>query len=291
MPVAGEPLVRRILRWLAAAGVARAVLNLHHLPETICQAVSDGADLGLEVRYSWEPRILGSAGGPRRALPLLEHDRFLIVNGDTLSDLDPGAVIREHERSGAQVTLAVVPNTSPARYGGVLIDADGAVTGFVGRGSTRSSWHFVGVQVVDARVFAPLPPDERVESVAWLYPTLLRDQPGSVRAWRGSATFADIGTLADYYDTSIALGGRGRPSAFSGQQCETAPSARLTDSILWDHVIIEADAEVNGCVLADGVRIPSGGRFDGQVVVRADACPPGPADTVIGDLLVTPLRR
>ena len=88
LPVAGEPLVRRILRWLAAAGVKRPVLNLHHLPETVTALVGDGADLGPSVRYSWEIPMLGSAGGPRRALPLLDADRFLIVNGDTLTDVD-----------------------------------------------------------------------------------------------------------------------------------------------------------------------------------------------------------
>src|SRR5512142_2155797 len=75
MPVAGEALIRRILRALVQAGVRRAVVNLHHLPETICAALGDGSDLGVQVRYSWENPILGSAGGPRRALPLLDADR------------------------------------------------------------------------------------------------------------------------------------------------------------------------------------------------------------------------
>src|SRR5512147_2300207 len=98
IPVAGEPLVRRILRSLAAAGITRAVLNLHHLPETITAAVGDGTDLGIPVRYSWENPVLGSAGGPRRALPLLDTDRFLIINGDTLTDLDLEGLVLEHQR-------------------------------------------------------------------------------------------------------------------------------------------------------------------------------------------------
>src|ERR1700731_1987366 len=66
MPVAGEPLVRRIMQWLASHGVAHPVLNLPHRPETLTSIVGDGRDLGVRVRYSWEqPSILGSAGGPR----------------------------------------------------------------------------------------------------------------------------------------------------------------------------------------------------------------------------------
>src|SRR5919112_4472229 len=74
LPIAGEPLVRRILRFLQAAGVADVVMNLHHLPHTLTQRVGDGSDIGIRVRYSWESPVLGSAGGPRRALPLLRSN-------------------------------------------------------------------------------------------------------------------------------------------------------------------------------------------------------------------------
>ena len=72
IPVAGEPLIRRIVRWLAAHGVTDLVLNLHHLPQTRHRGRSaTAATCRSRVRYSWEqPRILGSAGGPRQALPI-----------------------------------------------------------------------------------------------------------------------------------------------------------------------------------------------------------------------------
>src|SRR5712691_11345965 len=100
IPVAGEPLVRRIIAWLAAHGVTDLVLNLHHLPATISSIVGDGRDLGVRVRYSWEqPRILGSAGGPRLAAPIVGTERFFIVNGDTLTDVDLRALADAHSAS------------------------------------------------------------------------------------------------------------------------------------------------------------------------------------------------
>src|SRR5215468_3964491 len=72
LPVAGITLVERILARLAAAGVRDVVINLHHLAHTITAVVGDGSPLGVRVRYSWESPVLGSAGGPRHALPLLE---------------------------------------------------------------------------------------------------------------------------------------------------------------------------------------------------------------------------
>ena len=88
MPVGGEPLIARILRWLAAGRALRDVIvNLHHLPETITAIRRRRRALGVRVRYSWEQPILGSAGGPRRAFALRPADRPLLVNGDTLTDV------------------------------------------------------------------------------------------------------------------------------------------------------------------------------------------------------------
>jgi NDP-sugar pyrophosphorylase family protein len=295
VPVAGDPLVCRILRWLSAQGVVDAVLNLHHLPETICAVVGDGSDVGVRVRYSWEDPVLGSAGGPRRALPLLSAERFLVVNGDTLTDLPLIGLIERHERSGALVTLAVVPNAEPDRYGGVLVDDDDAVAGFVGRGSDRPSWHFIGVQVVEASAFAGLPADEPAESITTLYPALIASDPGSVRAMAMHASFSDIGTPADYLATSLAFAGAAADqpvvpgSPLVGARCEVASSARLVRTVLWDDVTVDEDASLTECIVANGVRVPAGARWRRKAVVPAGRCLAGPHDTLVGDLLLAPI--
>src|SRR5436305_10375067 len=103
VPIAGQPLVSRIIRWLAAQRVRNLVLNLHHLPETITRHVGDGSGLGARVRYSWEFPILGSAGGPRKALPLLPDADSLIINGDTLTAVDLVALAKRHREGDALV--------------------------------------------------------------------------------------------------------------------------------------------------------------------------------------------
>ena len=145
IPVAGEPLVRRIIAWLAANGVTDLVLNLHHLPETLTASVGDGSDLSARVRYSWEqPAVLGSAGGPRQALSIIGAETFLIVNGDTLTDVNLPALVDAHRESGAWVTLALVPNTQPEKYSGVALNEDGTFARWVARGEKVASFHFVG---------------------------------------------------------------------------------------------------------------------------------------------------
>ena len=155
LPVAGTPLVVRILQWLRDAGVTRTVLNLHHRADTITRVVGDGSAAGIAVRYSWETEILGSAGGPARAIPLLASDRFLIVNGDTLADVDLRAMAAQHVDTNALVTMAVVDGRP--EYNGVIADANGIVRGF---GREPGAFHFIGVQIVNASVFAGVSPDE-----------------------------------------------------------------------------------------------------------------------------------
>src|SRR4029453_6220116 len=89
-PVDGEPLVRRTIRWLTRPGLTDLVVNLHHKPETITAVVGDGSDLGARVRYSWESPVLGSAGGPRHALPLLLGGSR---RGGDAAEAAPGAVL------------------------------------------------------------------------------------------------------------------------------------------------------------------------------------------------------
>jgi NDP-sugar pyrophosphorylase family protein len=290
LPVAGVPLAGRILRWLAGGGVADAVLNLHHRPDTVTAAVGDGRAFGVRVRYSWEPRVLGSAGGPARALPLLDADRFFLVNGDTLTDLDLAALAASHTASGAAVTLAVVPNPDPLHYGGVSVDEDGRVRGFAAPGPGNRGWHFIGVQAVNASVFAALDPQEPAGTIGGVYDAMLAVQPGAIRAFTCQASFFDIGTAADYLDTCLAVGrAEGLGEVLAGARAAIGPDARVTRSVLWDDVAIAGGATVEECVVADGAQIPPGMRLSRLVVMPRGDRVPGAADTCAGDLLLSPL--
>lgn len=288
-PVAGRPLVARVLAWLAASGVDAVVLNLHALPATIAREVGHGEALGVSVRYSWEQPVLGSAGGPRLALPLLGSDPFLLVNGDTLTDVDLAGLVTAHAGTGALVTMAVIPNRQPHRYGGVLVGADGVVTGFTRAGDPRPSFHFPGVQVAAHAAFAGLTPGRPAESVNAVYRDLLRTQPGAVRAWVTDATFDDIGTVADYVDACWRVARRAGPPPpyLAGARVAVARSAHLDGSILWDDIEVAADCRLTRCVVADGVRLPRGFRAAHAAIVDASVAPSDTPGDRVGDLLVS----
>src|SRR5438132_2841093 len=272
LPVGDQAIVQRILRWLAGYGVTDAVLNLHHLPHTITAIVGNGAADGVRVRYSWEIVVLGSAGGPRHALPLLGTSPFLIVNGDTLTNVDVSALLSEHRRSGALVTLAVIPNTDPVKYSGLAVDPVGIFRGVVPRGSSERSYHFVGVQVAEAAAFGTLPDNRPFESIRQLYPSLIASHPGSVRTLVTQADFYDIGTPADYLNTCLHFRTRESdesriPLARRSSESEGgSPESRLEDCVVWDDVEVDPDARLRRCILTDGVRVPAGSSWENMTI-------------------------
>ena len=246
LPVAGEILLRRQIRWLAAAGVRRVVVNLHHRPASITGRLGHGDDLGVEVRYSWEPVVLGSAGGPRRAFELVDTPRAFIVNGDTLTDLDLRGLAEAHARLGGLVTLAGTPDARPG-YNALALDDDGRWLGVTRHGEAvpaaltgRRQVHFIGVQVVERAAFAGVSPDAPSEVLRQVYPALIARDPSSVRVAPGSVTFHDIGTPGEYLRTVRTLRGwrsiadaapaspRGRWCAtrYSGTTCTSRPTPR-----------------------------------------------------------------
>ena len=287
VPIAGVPLIRRHVTRLAAQGVREVVVNLHHRPDTITAVVGDGAALGCRIRYSWERVLLGSAGGPRRALPLLDN-RFFLVNGDTLCDVDLRILLDVHLSRNARVTLAVTTNPAPQRYGGVLADADGWATGFARAGDPRDPAHFVGVQIVDASVFETLPDGDPAATIGGLYDRLLSGMR-QVAVHHVAGRFHDVGTPSDYLKTTRAVAiDEQHPTVSIGPGSVVHPSARLERSVLWDDVTVEAGCVVTDCVLADGVRLAEGTTLDRQAVVRIRS--PEEATTLsrgtqIGDLL------
>jgi len=290
LPVAGVPLVGRILRWLATGGVRRAVLNLHHLPDTITAAVGDGEAFGVRVTYSREQVVLGRAGGPARALPLVGADRFFLVNGDTLTNLDLEAVAARHRASGAAVTLALIPNPDPARYGGVSVDEDGCVTGFTPPGPDNRGWHFIGVQAVEAAVFAMVDPDTPSDTFNGVYRELIVRKRGVIRAFTSGASFQDIGTAADYLETCLAVArAEGLGDTLVGSRSSIDRGARVSRSVLWDDVRVEDGAALDWCVIADGVTVPPGARLDGCVITPGRGRGAGPGESWLGSLLVSPL--
>jgi mannose-1-phosphate guanylyltransferase len=287
-PMGGRTLVERVLAWLSRQGIDDVVLNLHHRPETITGVLGDGAHLGMRVRYSWEQPVLGSAGGPRHALPLLDGETFLVVNGDTLCDVPLGPLLDAHRRTGAAATMTLIPNPAPDRYNGVVLDDADRVRRFVPRGQADGTWHFVGVQVVERRLFAPLPDGVPSETVAGLYRDLVDRQPGEVRGWRADATFFDVGTPSEYLRTALSLVRSPRELIETGASIDRR--ADVADSVVWREASVGANAHLRHCIVAGPVVVPPDYRGDSSLLLPASCVRPGDAARITDGVAAFPIR-
>ncbi|MFL6280461.1 MAG: sugar phosphate nucleotidyltransferase [Vicinamibacterales bacterium] len=311
VPVNGDTLVRRIIRWLVSQSIRDLVLNLHHLPASIAASVGDGSDLDARVRYSWENPVLGSAGGPRHALPLLvdsfpadpaarirdprnpdpglrmpDPGRFLIVNGDTLTNVSIADMLAAHRASGAAVTIALIPNPRPDKYGGVLVSKEHWVTGFTRAASAQPSYHFIGVQIAESRAFESLTEGVPAETVNDLYPRMIAADPRSVGAYVCRASFRDIGTPADYLETCLHFADVEGDCLANGTRADIHPTAAVARTAIWDDVTVGAAAELVECIVCDGAVIPAGARYQRCAILPAAGHTPNGRQRIEGSLLI-----
>jgi NDP-sugar pyrophosphorylase family protein len=186
IPVLGRPIVVQTLHWLRLTGVDEATLNLHHLPQDIRRVLGDGEVPGLPtLHYSHEEQLLGTAGGIRKAAPLLRGDGPIIVcNSDFLSDIDLDAVLDAHQSSDNLATLVFAP-WRPG-YTVVERDATGRVLSLGGdtrddHGEADGEWLFTGCQIIEEELIDRIPAEGPSCIVRDVYRPLLKEgRVGSV---------------------------------------------------------------------------------------------------------------
>jgi NDP-sugar pyrophosphorylase family protein len=289
LPVLNRPLLHWTLERLARHGVDDVVINLHHRPETVTQAVGDGRRFGLRVRYSRERRILGTAGGPRQVRDFFADEPFLLVNGDVVFDFDLTQLVRRHRTSGARATLALKPNPDSRRYRPVVTAHDGRVRSLAGlpRRARGPVSLFTGVHVLDPALLERLPPGFS-DSVRDLYAPLIAEGE-TVLGCRVRGAWHDLGSPSLYLGSQLYLlaarpngsrsralihrDARVRPGArvsrsVVGRRAVVEAGAVVAGSVLWEDVRVGRGAVVRGCVVTDRVTIPAGARLVGQCVLR-----------------------
>jgi len=289
VPVCQVPLIRHALGLLAGAGVERAVINVHHLPEAMAAAAGDAADeLGLRLAVSREPVIAGTGGALREARPLLDGAEALVVlNGDVLFDADLPAALSAHRATGALATMALLPMPAGGGYGSVEIDDGGAVRRIAGRfgpgAEGLTAWHFPGLHVISPELLARVPdlPFE-CDLNRDVYPPLMGR--GLVRGLVTSGTWRDLGTPAGYLaaNLDVAAGriGLGRfrlpapkriagsaridssarvgDEAIIGERCVVPAGARVERAVLWPDTWLRPGEAVVDAVAAGALRVPAG---------------------------------
>jgi mannose-1-phosphate guanylyltransferase len=198
VPLVDRPFMAYMLEWLQSHGVTDVVLLMGYLSTAVRNVLGDGSRWGLNLRYVEEPDPRGTAGALKFAESLLD-ERFFMLNGDVLTDIDLTAQLAQHERTGARGTLALVPVDDPTAYGLVRTEADGAVKGFVEKPSPDqidTDLISAGAYVLERSVVDLIEPDRNVSIEREIWPQLVGD--GLYGFADRRAYWMDIGTPERY---------------------------------------------------------------------------------------------
>jgi D-glycero-alpha-D-manno-heptose 1-phosphate guanylyltransferase len=193
--VRGRPFLSYLLDQVRNAGARRAVLALGYKPDAFRDFVRDETSDSFALEISVEPEPLGTGGAMRAALPLLTTESILAMNGDSYVGADLGRLAAAHRRRGARLTILLAKVEDASRYGGVEIDAEGAVLRFAEKGRTGPGLINAGVYVLRRQVLEEIPADRAVSFEREVLPA----QVGrGFTAESGEFPFLDIGTPESY---------------------------------------------------------------------------------------------
>jgi mannose-1-phosphate guanylyltransferase len=284
VPLVDRPLMGYMLEWLKGHGVDDVVMLMGYLATALRNVLGDGSAYGMRIRYVEEPEPRGTGGALKFAESLLA-DRFLMLNGDVLSDMDLSAQIEQHERTGAKGTLALVPVEDPTAYGLVRLNEDRSVREFVEKPSPDAidtNLISAGAYVLEKGVVDLIEPNRNVSIEREIWPQLVAD---GLYAFPHDAYWLDIGTPERYLQATFDI--------LEGV-CHTSVMERLGDTftaiakrckidgrVVPPAVIgrgsrIAAGAHVGSLVvLGDGVTVAEGATIERAVVMQGADVGPG----------------
>jgi mannose-1-phosphate guanylyltransferase len=296
VPVLNRPVMEHTARLLGRHGFGEAIANLHWFPELIEGHFGDGSDFGLELSYSYEEKLLGTAGGVRYAADFL-GDSFLVVAGDALTDIDFGAMREFHDSHDGLATLATkrVPDTD--QFGVVIAAGDGRIQGFQEKPDPAEALSDLAntcIYMFRAEIFDYFPapgtsndagPGDPPEFADWakdVFSALLEaDVP--FYSHEIDAYWNDIGNLDELRQGNLdALHGAvevepGAPEVSEGiRAASSLGGAEVTAPVLVGNgVEIGAGVQIQGpAIIGDGCRIGAGTIIRDSILLEGAELPP-----------------
>lgn len=310
VPVGNRPLMENIVSLLKYYGIQDVICNLHYHSSAITDYFGDGSVMGMCMFYSKEKELLGTAGGVKRCQWFLD-DTFVVVSGDALTDVNLLKLISEHRSSGALATIALKEVGEVEQFGVVITDEAGRIEDFQEkppREKARSNLANTGIYIFEPEIFDYIPENAFYDFGKQVFPHLV-----SVKApfygVKISDYWCDIGSLQTYFTAhNDLLSGRIRirlPASLEatsdggkllkgegvfigsdvvfaghvvlGDGCRVEDGSYICDSVVWDNVIIGANAGIEQSIIgsksliAAGVKLGPGSVIPSRSQIDRDA--------------------
>jgi mannose-1-phosphate guanylyltransferase len=286
VPLVDRPMMVYMLEWLRGHGIDDVIMSCGFKATKVRDVLGDGSQLGISLRFVEEPDPRGTAGALKFAEEFLDG-RFLMLNGDVLTDIDLTAQIEQHESTGATGTLALVPVPDPSSYGLVRLRDDDSVAEFLEKPSADAvldtNLISAGAYVLEHSVLDLIPPDRNVSIEREVWPALVGH--GLYGFVDDDAYWIDVGTperylqatfdilegnvrtavaekLGDGYlhvDPGAHVAGRAVPPAIVGPGAHIAEGAHVGSlAVLAAGVSVGAGSIVERAVVMQGASIGAG---------------------------------
>ena len=177
LPLAGQPLLEHTIIHLRNCGITDLAINLYHLPSSVMDYFGDGRHWGINLRYSLEEHLLGSAGGVKRLQPFFD-DTFLVYYGDVFTWADLSPMIGFHHRSGALATMGLYRVPDPWNRGIVALDEAQTIVRFVEKPSRKQAFSDLanaGIYVLEPEVLDHVPSEQVCDFGHDVFPAMLAE--------------------------------------------------------------------------------------------------------------------
>jgi mannose-1-phosphate guanylyltransferase len=281
-----RPMMAYLFQWLHGHGVDDVIMSCGFKATKVRDVLGDGRDYGIRLRFVEEPDPRGTAGALKFAEEFLE-ERFLMLNGDVLTDLDLSAQLAQHEATGATGTLALVAVPDPSSYGLVRLREDSSVEEFLEKPSPDTvldtNLISAGAYVLERSVLDLIAPERNVSIEREIWPALVGQ--GLYGYVDDGAYWIDVGTpqrylqatfdilegnvrtdvvakLGESYlsvDPSATVAGRVVPPAVVGARCTIGEGAHVGSlAVLGEDVGVGAGSIVERAVVLAGAQVGDG---------------------------------
>ncbi len=242
---------------------------------------------GTTVRCSKETKALGTAGAIKNAEKFIDSEDFFVLNGDVLTDINLGEMLKLHKSRGALVTIALTPVANPSAYGLILTDKAGRIQKFIEKPKTfQKSWgppYYInaGIYLFSRKVFDLIPKNQPYSSERELFPGILQEKLPMYGYRAKTSYWLDIGTPEKYLQANLdVLGGQFKVKlqgqSGRGSSNRIHRSAYVAKNVVMGNgCAIGANAKLSGCVLMDGVKIGDEAEIENCVIGSRAIVGPG----------------
>jgi mannose-1-phosphate guanylyltransferase/phosphomannomutase len=279
LPLVNRPMMEHIIDLLKRHGVDEIVVTVAFMANSIRNYFGDGSELGVTLTYATEESPLGTAGSVRNAMDQLT-ERFLVISGDVLTDIDLGAIVDFHDENKALATIGLAHVENPLEFGIVITQADGRIERFLEKptwGQVFSDTINTGIFVLEPEIFDYIEADRPVDFSSEVFPKLLTDERPLFGAV-AEGYWEDVGTLDAYLHAhkdildgkvTVDIGGfELSDGVWLGEGADIHPDAHITGPVvIGDNCRIESGADIGPyAILGANVRVRGGAALERVVV-------------------------